>query len=243
MKYFLGVVLALAIGLLVFRLAKKPDNESGTTSKSAIVATQPGEPGSHKTTIQEVIQATSYTYMRVKEGMAEYWVATIKDDAKVGDAFTFTEALEMKDFKSKELDRTFPTIYFISDQPAPEMGQTPPMTTMGKPKVEKAADAVIPQSEGGISIGELYKNRDKYAGKKIHVKGKVAKVNEEVMDKNWVHLQDGTSDGENFDLTVTTLEKAAVGDIVEFEGTIILNKDFGAGYKYDVIMEEGKIRK
>jgi hypothetical protein len=68
-------------------------------------------------------------------------------------------------------------------------------------------------------------------------------VNEEVMDKNWVHLQDGTRDGESFDLTVTTLEKATVGDIVEFEGTIVLNKDFGAGYVYDVIMEEGKIRK
>jgi hypothetical protein len=243
MKYFLGVVLALAIGLLVFRLAKNPDNEAGTTSKSAIVATQPGEPGVHNTTIKEVIQATSYTYMRVKEGMAEYWVATIKDDAKVGDPFTFSEALEMKDFKSKDLDRTFETIYFISDQPA-EMNAAAGMpTTMGKPKVENATETVIPQSEGGISIGELFKNRDKYSGKKIRVKGKVAKVNEEVMDKNWVHLQDGTRDGESFDLTVTTLEKATVGDIVEFEGTIVLNKDFGAGYVYDVIMEEGKIRK
>ena len=133
----------------------------------------------------------------------------------------------------------------MSDQ-GPEGGETAAAATpvtMGKPKVVQGTDVVIPQNAGGISIGELYKNRANYSGKKIKVKGKVVKVNPEVMNRNWVHLQDGTKDGENFDLTITTLETAKVGDVLEFEGTIVLNKDFGAGYVYELIMESGVIRK
>ncbi|MDO9614039.1 MAG: nucleotide-binding protein, partial [Bacteroidota bacterium] len=95
----------------------------------------------------------------------------------------------------------------------------------------------------GLSIAKLYSNRNDYAGKIIKMKGQVVKVNEEVMGKNWIHIQDGTKDGENFDLTITTLDKAAVDEVVTFEGTITLNKDFGYGYSYEVIMEDAKLVK
>jgi hypothetical protein len=63
-----------------------------------------------------------------------------------------------------------------------------------------------------------------------------------------IHIQDGTKGGENFDLTITTLDKAAIDEVVTFEvvtfeGTIILNKDFGYGYSYEVIMEDAKLVK
>jgi hypothetical protein len=235
MKVFLGVILAVIVVALVLRLTRKEETAIGDLSP--INATM-----MHNTVIKEVIQATSYTYLRVKEGKEELWIATVKEDAKVGDKFSFGDALEMTNFTSKELDRTFPVIYFVNDDGgmggAPEADMAAP-TSMGKPKVEQLTDAVIPQNEGGISIGELYKNRDKYANKTVRVKGKVVKINPEVMDRNWIHLQDGTSDAGSFDLTVTTLDLAAVDDIVEFEGTIILNKDFGAGYTYELIMEGG----
>lgn len=239
MKYFIGVILAIVVVALVFRLTRK--DEAPLKETTAITASTV-----HNVKILEVIQAASYTYMRVSEDKKEYWVATVKDDAAVGGDYTYGEALEMRDFKSKELDRTFPVIYFISEDAG--MGGGEPVTeaapvTMGKPKVEQNTDVVIPQSDGGVSIGELYKNRDKYSNQKVWVKGKVVKVNKEVMGKNWVHLQDGTSDSGSFDLTVTTTETANVGDVLEFEGTIILNKDFGAGYTYDLIMEGGVIRK
>jgi len=180
----------------------------------------------------------------VKENKVDYWVATVKDDVAVGSKYSFGDALEMTNFKSKELDRTFDRIYFISDNDEQAGNQENSMmapTTMGRPKVELKTDVVIQPSVGGISIAELYKNRNNYANKKVHVKGKVVKVNSEVMDRNWVHIQDGTNDSGNFDLTITTLELAKIDDVVEFEGTIILNKDFGAGYTYDVIMEGGTI--
>ena len=63
------------------------------------------------------------------------------------------------------------------------------------------------------------------------------------MNKNWVHLQDGTKDGTNFDLTITTLDSVKAGDIVVFEGKVTLDKDFGAGYFYEVILEDAKLTK
>ena len=60
------------------------------------------------------------------------------------------------------------------------------------------------------------------------------------MGKNWVHLQDGTRFENKFDLTITTDVVVNKGDEVTFEGIITLNKDFGAGYSYDVLMEDGQ---
>ena len=44
-----------------------------------------------------------------------------------------------------------------------------------------------------------------------------------------------------YDLTITTLDEVQLGDLVIFEGKLAVNKDFGAGYKYDVILEEAKL--
>ena len=75
------------------------------------------------------------------------------------------------------------------------------------------------------------------------MKGQVVKVNEEIMGKNWIHIQDGSGSAADFDLTITTVEKVKVDDVVTFEGTISLSKDFGAGYFYEVIMEDAKLVK
>jgi hypothetical protein len=45
------------------------------------------------------------------------------------------------------------------------------------------------------------------------------------------------------DLTVTTLDEVPVGATVAMTGTITLNKDFGAGYRYEVIMETAQVVK
>ena len=50
-------------------------------------------------------------------------------------------------------------------------------------------------------------------------------------------LKDEKVEG-NFDLTVTTQDVVLLGDTVTFEGTLKLDKDFGAGYLYPVIIED-----
>ena len=93
----------------------------------------------------------------------------------------------------------------------------------------------IEPAPGAVKISQLYANKEKYSNKVVKVTGKCLKVNPSIMNRNWAHIQDGS--GENIDLTVTTMEDIPLGAVVTLEGTIALDKDFGAGYRYDVIME------
>jgi hypothetical protein len=61
------------------------------------------------------------------------------------------------------------------------------------------------------------------------------------MDTNWLHLQDGSGAAGTSDLAVTTDATAKVGDVVTVTGTLALDKDFGAGYKYALIIENAKV--
>jgi hypothetical protein len=109
----------------------------------------------------------------------------------------------------------------------------------GPAQPEKISVSVTP-CEGCIKITDLFANKKSYEGKVVKVTGKVVKYNPGIMGKNWVHIQDGTDYQGVYDLTVTTSQPAKVGDIMTFEGTIALDKDFGYGYFYPVIMEDGK---
>ena len=198
----------------------------------------------HTAVVQEVIQATSYTYMKVKEADNEFWIAVTKRQIEPGATISFADALEMTNFPSKDLQRTFEKIYFVSrivSDGSSESQQSMSMPLRMKPELEKKEISIEP-AQGGVTISKLFANRDSYADKTVLVKGQVTKVNLAIMDRNWVHLQDGTSDSGNFDLTVTTKDDVKVGDVVTFEGKIALNKDFGAGYTYEVIMEEAKLQ-
>ena len=191
------------------------------------------------------IQASQYTYLKVSENGAENWIAVSRQEAEKGEIYYFNKALEMKNFHSKELERDFETIFFvqeISTLPIIADVQTPAQQGNKVASTQKEGISVAP-AEGSVSIAQLYAGRNDYAGKTIKMKGQVVKVNEEVMGKNWVHIQDGTKDGESFDLTITTLDKAVVDEVVTFEGTITLNKDFGYGYSYELIMEDAKLVK
>ncbi len=106
------------------------------------------------------------------------------------------------------------------------------ITAKAEVKVEPCADC--------ITVAKLLADKKTYAGKVIKVKGQVTKYNVGIMGKNWVHIQDGTEFEDGFDLTVTTNATAAMGQIVTFEGKISLDRDFGYGYSYAVIMEDAQ---
>jgi hypothetical protein len=93
-----------------------------------------------------------------------------------------------------------------------------------------------------INIQELYANKSSYVDKTVKVKGLVTKFNAGIMERNWVHIQDGTGNDKNFDLTITTEDMVSAGQIVVFEGMVSLDKDFGYGYKYDLIIEKATLQ-
>jgi hypothetical protein len=108
-----------------------------------------------------------------------------------------------------------------------------------KVAVEKI-DVKVDACKDCIKISDLLENKKNYSGKTVKVTGKVTKYNPEIMGKNWIHIQDGSEFDGSFDLTITTDQKVAVGDIITFEGKIVLDKDFGYGYFYNVLMEDAK---
>lgn len=92
-----------------------------------------------------------------------------------------------------------------------------------------------------ISIEELFKNKEKYNNKIVSLKGEVTKYNPAILDVNWFHIKDGTSFNEESDITATTTAEVKLGDTVSFKGTVVLNKNFGSGYVYDIIIENATI--
>lgn len=209
-----------------------------------------------KAQVKEVIQTSNYTYLRVQKKDLEQWIAIGKMEVKEGDVIYFENGLEMTNFRSPELDRTFESVLFvqeISNEPIKQDGMPGGMPggmgggksgeVMGdkpeKPVFEKL-DIKVDQPEGGTSIGDLYSKRSAFAGKLVTVRGQVTKVNVGIMGRNWVHIQDGTADGENFDLTITTGDEPAMGTVVTYYGTLSLKKDFGYGYYYEIIVENAE---
>ena len=201
--------------------------------------------GEHKAMVKEVLQANSYTYLKVDENGQQKWLAVMKQEIKPGISIYFRPDLEMNNFNSKELKRTFDSIFFVSYISTEPMskGRSPMQSfSSGHTKAEKTENISVKQPDGGISIAQLSANRATYEGKTIFIRGQVTKYNQAIMGKNWVHIQDGTKDGETFDLTITTNDAVKKGDVVTFKGKVVLNKDFGAGYKYDIIMEEARLQ-
>jgi hypothetical protein len=202
-------------------------------------------PNVHKVTAEEVIQSSNYTYLRVTEDGKESWIAITRQEVETGKSYYFEPSIEMQNFTSKELKRTFPTIVFVSKFSVTPIVAAEPFTVSDQPKGKQPAVAKdgisVKPAEGGISVADLYSKKDAYAGKTIKIKGEVVKFSPEIMGKNWVHLQDGTKSNADFDITVTTTEVVKVGDVVTFQGEVATKKDFGAGYFYEVIVENGKL--
>jgi hypothetical protein len=100
----------------------------------------------------------------------------------------------------------------------------------------------IAKADGGLTVAEVFEGKDQLAGQPVVVRGKVVKSNPGIMGKNWLHVRDGSGAEGTNDLTVTTAGAVPnVGDTVVVKGVLALNKDFGMGYQYDVIVEDAEV--
>ena len=236
---FWGVSSLLVLLVLV---QCKPNTEKTETVKTeeSVVA----DLNSHEITVKEVLQANAYTYLLVTDAEKEYWIAVPKTDVTVGKTYTYEGGMEMKKFESKDLKRTFDSVLFVEgiiDPNAPAAAET--TSTPVKVVSSKELSKGITLAKGGISVFDLYATRDKLAEKTVILTGKVVKFMPQIMNKNWVHLQDGSSFNGFNDITITTLEKVKIDDIVTLKGKVVLNKDLGSGYKYDVLVEDAVLVK
>ena len=91
------------------------------------------------------------------------------------------------------------------------------------------------------TVAALNQNKAALVGKTITANGKVVKVNNGIMGRNFVHVQDGTGDATNNNLIVTSKQTAKVGDQVTISGVVAVNRDFGGGYSYPLLIEDASI--
>jgi hypothetical protein len=91
------------------------------------------------------------------------------------------------------------------------------------------------------TVGALYKEQTALVGQEVSLQGKVTKVNNGIMGRNFLHIQDGSGEQGSNDLTITSKQTASVGDQVMVTGRVFLNRDFGSGYLYPLLLEDSKI--
>lgn len=250
------IIYVLAIASLLMSCGSN-ETKNNTTETSYEEALARMNQSFHTIVVEEIIDGGNYSYIRYTQDGIEYWGAINARPLEVGKTYYYRDAMEMKNFQSKSLDRVFPSIWFINDfsEKPPQNKATDPMGKMKASKTDnlaedhnKASDVHqqidVEKPEGGYSLAEVFEKKSELAGKEIIVRGQVVKVNTAIMNKNWIHIQDGTSYNDLFDLTITTTEDVSfqLGDVVTFKGQLELNKDFGYGYKYDYIVENASIQ-
>jgi hypothetical protein len=256
-------VLALVV-LFTAACADKPAGDAPPRSSAPAAATV-AQGGTLTGTVREQIPVGPYVYLRLETEGGEQWAAVNETSLAIGDSVTVYNVMKMEQFASETLGRTFDEIYFGTVDPSggvpagsmssggsmPDAMMAPlpasaPMPAGAHPPLPPRVGP-IPRATGANArtIGELWGAKEQLAGASVTVRGVVVKYNPDVMGKNWIHLQDGSGNAGNGtnDLTVNSLETAAVGDTVTISGTVRLNQDLGAGYLYPLLVENATLVK
>lgn len=198
--------------------------------------------------VLETQDIEGYTYMRLKTAEGETWAAVPTAKVKKGAQVTLENVMVMQNFESRALKRKFDRILFASlaqggaKAAAAESGH--PKSAPAKPAapVRKIAKATGPNAR---TVAEVVSGGKALKDKPVTVRGQVVKVNSGIRGRNWLHIQDGSGDagkGTN-DLTVTTTQMAAVGDVVSASGTVRTDVVVGPGYEFPVLVEDAKLSK
>jgi len=202
----------------------------------------------HKVVVNEILPATRYVYLHVSEGEEQFWIATRKKEIAKGKNYFYRGGLLKTNFESKEYNRMFKKIYLVSNLVAEDHAIHSANSNTPNPvdREETEPKENIPthtekniEHKGTLTIAELVKNPKKYEGHTVQIHGECVKVNPNIIDRNWIHIKDGSKD--DFDLVITSNIFIPEGTIVTMRAVVSLNRDFGAGYKYDLILENGTL--
>lgn len=213
--------------------------------------------------VLEQIDVTKYSYLRLAvDGGSDTWTAVPVTTLRVGQTVVVSNAEQMNNFSSASLKRTFDVIYFgVLDSPGEPaatlvlpglaglaQANDPHQTQMAPhPGPGKEADAVpIAKSERapgplGRTVAELNALGQAASGMKARIRATVVKVTSGVMGRTFLHLRDASGAAPlTNDLTATTTEEVSVGKEVLIEGSVEIDKDFGSGYHYRVLLADAR---
>lgn len=248
MKKIIPAAAAAAAVALLMTFAGCTESAKEPAADNPLLAS-PVPAGMVRGTVLEMMEAAGYTYVLLDTGEEEVWVAGPASSIAVGDIVQAATNMPMADFTSKSLDRTFAVLYFA------DALQNLSATPASAPVVERhpepapvdrtAFDIDVAPLEPGKDIAYVYANKEALAGQTISLRGEVVRYNKNIMDMNFIHIRDGSgsaAEGNN-DLTVTSTDRAKVGETIVVTGKILLDKDLGAGYTYPVMMDDANLSK
>ena len=207
-----------------------------TPAPMATESTEASSEGPIAGTVVETMDSGGYTYAKIDRGGSAVWVAGPATKLAVGTKLSAMTGTLMAGFRSDTLQRTFDQIWFVSAFPGTTLAAEPPAGSRAAEPIAKVEPAA-----GGQTIAAVFAGKGGLASKPVVIRGKVVKLNSGIMGRNWIHLRDGTGDAGTNDLLVTTADTAMVGDIVVARGTLMIDRDFGGGYKYDVVVENATL--
>lgn len=243
-------LIILTLIMISFSLTACSNNSTPQKEEKASPAVQDetasAKPQSYSGTVIDTMSTAGYTYVQVDTGQEKIWAAAPEFSIQKGAAVTVPPGSPMPNFESKTLNRTFDLVWFVPYVQTAKGEQLPPADTAKPPQTCAVPQAMpdlsgIKKAENGYTVAELFANQNSLAGKEVSVRGNVVKFNANIMKTNWIHIQDGTGDQGTNDLALTTDKTAKIGDTLLVKGTLVLNKDFGYGYQYDLIIENARI--
>jgi hypothetical protein len=192
--------------------------------------------------ILETMSSGGYTYAHLDHAGTQMWVAGPETKLAVGTSLGKMAGTLMTDFRSNTLNRKFDRIYFVGAFPGAAPVPAPIVTgTATLPTTPPSVDDKVAAAPNGKTVAAVWAAKDALKGKSVIVRGKVVKCNNGIMGRNWVHLRDGSGANGTNDLLVTTQDVAKLGDVVTATGTVATKQDFGAGYAYDVLIENATL--
>ena len=209
---------------------------------------RPAEPLSGK--VLKVMSGNGYTYVYLKKKNRDrIWVAFPKSEVAVGSTIDLVPGEEMRNFESRALKRKFDRIIFSLGRIAPQgvrTGNFPEVASPGNKNSTSPKEALaIARAEGpnAYTVAELYARRNALNGRTVVVRGKVIKVVPRIMRMNWLHIQDGSGSAgrKNHEVVVKTRALPAAGETVTISGTLLKDKDYGSGYRYEVLIDNATI--
>jgi len=226
---------------------EEPPNPLPASGGAALSPEAPiADPGPRSGTVVETMSSGGYTYVLVSDGSKEAWAAAPQLVVAVGNRVTLPGGYPMRAFHSKTLNRTFDVVHFVERIEVVGGGASggpllSPHTGSAAPPAASVDVSNVAKADGGQTVAELYAGKDALEGNQVAVRGKVVKVANGIMGKNWLHIRDGSGAADAGDLTVTTTATASIGDTVLARGKLGVDRDFGYGYQYAVIVEDASV--
>lgn len=198
-------------------------------------------------TVAETLESGGYVYIRLEDGV---WIAANTFAVTKGDEIQYSGAMEMNDFHSKSLDKSFESILFVSEaslkggEDAAKKSVALPGNANKDAKSKKSAAVQAPVAgeikplTDGKTIADIFVESEQLKEQMVSFNAKVIKINKAIMGRNWITLQDGTGTEPENKLVATSRAEVSPGDIVIVKGTVKTDVDLGHGYFYKVMLEE-----